>query len=275
MPNSYLLSPILHQLPAGFSHKRTVDQPDKVHIWHYSGAEDIRTLAAKYSQTDWALLPDNWQPRLLLSDLDGTLTPLENIDFIAEQVGVGAQVAEITSAAMRGELDYADSFRARMSLLQGVGVANISAWADAAPLRNGALELFSQLTKLGLSTAIVSGGLQPTVASFARRLSAGAYFANEVEAIDGLLTGTITAPVLDAAVKQKILLKLCVDLAISPQQAIAVGDGANDLLMLQSSGLAVGVDPKPVLVPELDVCLRHCGLHSLLALIDEQADSTT
>ena len=270
MPNSYLLSPILHQLPAAFSHRLSIDKPNNVHIWHYAGAEDIRALAAQYPQTDWALLPDNWQPRLLLSDLDGTLTPLENIDFIAEQVGVGAQVAEITSAAMRGELDYADSFRARMSLLQGVVAADIGACADAAPLRSGALELFSQFASRGLSTAIVSGGLQPTVASFARRLGADNYFANEIEVVGGILTGAIKAPVLDGAAKRKILRQLCADLAISPQQAIAVGDGANDLLMLQSSGLAVGVDPKPVLLPELDVCLRYCGLHSLLALIDEQ-----
>ena len=227
------------------------------------------------ASADWASLPVGYQPRLLVADLDSTLILEEGLDTLAQQRGVGAQVASITAAAMRGELDYQASFRERLRLVRGAPLAEVSELAQAASLRLGAEALFAGCRAAGIVTAIVSGGLQPAVAVIAQRLGADYYYGNGVEVLDGCLSGEPTGAILDAAAKRAHLERLCARLSIGTEQSVALGDGANDLLMLQSCGLAVGVNPKAVLVPHVRVCLRATGLHALLALCQDAGAAAT
>ena len=274
---SFLLSPQKLQLPAYCSPlvkhvgKRGASA---VYVWRYEGEADLAAFAQEYDYCDWALIPDNFRARLLIADLDSTLTPWETIDEIARRVGAGMEVADITDAAMHGELDYAASFRARLSLLRGVPVADIQTWVAQAPLNDGAKQLFAWARAHGVQTAVVSGGLLPAVQSFCARLGLGLdqCFGNDIEIIEGRLSGAISAAVLDAASKRAIMLDLCQRFGCEAQQTIAIGDGANDLLMLRACGLAVGMRPKPLLLDEVAVCLSHCGLHALPLLLDASAE---
>ena len=274
---SFLLSPQKLKLPAFCS--PLVKQVAKrgigtVYVWHYEGEADLAAFAQEYDYCDWALIPDNFSARLLIADLDSTLTPWETIDEIAQRVGVGMEVAEITDAAMHGDLDYADSFRARLRLLRGVPVADIQAWAAQAPLNDGAKQLFAWARAHAIQTAVVSGGLLPAVQSFCARLGLGLdqCFGNDIEIIDGRISGEISTAVLDATSKRAIMLDLCQQSGVEAQQTIAIGDGANDLHMLRACGLAVGMRPKPLLLDEVAVCLRYCGLHALPLLLDASAE---
>ena len=274
---AFLLSPQKLQLPACCSPlvKHVAKRgAGALYVWRYDGEAYLDAFAQEYDYCDWALIPDNFRARLLIADLDSTLTPWETIDEIARRVGAGTEVAEITDAAMHGELDYAESFRARLRLLRGVPVADIQTWAAQAPLNDGVKQLFAWARAHGVQTAVVSGGLLPAVQSFCVRLGLGPdqCYGNDIEIIDGRLSGEISAAVLDATSKRAIMLDLCQRSSCEAQQAIAIGDGANDMLMLRACGLAVGMRPKPLLLDEVAVCLRHCGLHSLPLLLDASAE---
>ena len=274
---AFLLSPQKLQLPAYCSPlvKHVAKRgAGAVYVWRYEGEAGVDAFAEGYDYCDWALIPDNFRARLLIADLDSTLTPWETIDEIARRVGAGMEVADITDAAMHGELDYAESFRARLRLLRGVPVADIQTWAAQAPLSDGAKQLFAWARAHGVQTAVVSGGLLPAVQSFCARLGLGSdqCFGNDIEIIDGRMSGEIVTSVLDATSKRGIMLDLCQRSSCEARQAIAIGDGANDLLMLRACGLAVGMRPKPLLLDEVAVCLRHCGLHSLQLLLDASAE---
>ncbi len=227
--------------------------------------EMVRSAVAGLA-VDHAVRPAAQQPcRLLISDMDSTLIAAECIDELAALAGVGEKVRAVTERAMRGALDFAGALRERVALLAGLpATALMDVARRHAPLRPGARTLFATLKAEGVFTVIVSGGFTPIVRHVASLLGADAWHANELETKDGRLTGRVLGPIVDAAAKAGFLHEHGSRLGLEPQGWAALGDGANDLLMLQAAGLAVGVHPKPLVAEHAHGVIRHTDLTSVL-----------
>ncbi len=218
-------------------------------------------------------LPEGFDPRrvaLLLSDMDSTLVAAETIDEIADLAGLKPQVAAITEAAMRGELDFAEALRRRVALLRGLEAEALErVWAEGRlPLSPGAEALIAGLRPRGIRSAVVSGGFDYFTARLARLLGLDAHRANRLGMREGRLTGELEGPVVDARAKAAFLEELCDRWGLRPEQVVAVGDGANDLPMLRRAGLAVAWRAKPVLREAAPVRLDRSGLDAILAFIE-------
>lgn len=231
-------------------------------------AELVR--AAADLQVDVALQPEGLfrrAKRLVVFDLDSTLVRGETIDRLGERHGVGARVAAVTRRAMNGEIDFAAALRERVGLLAGLPAAELEAAAAAAELMPGAAELVAALRRLGFRTAIVSGGFAPVAEALRRRLGIDWAHGNEVEVRDGRLTGVVLEPVLDAAAKARIVRELAARGGISLDQVIAVGDGANDLPMLEVAGLGIAFNAHAAVRARARHALNRPRLDSMLFLL--------
>ncbi len=217
--------------------------------------------------------PEGFDPRrvgLLLSDMDSTLVAAETIDEIAAFAGLKPQVAAITEAAMRGELDFAEALRRRVALLRGLEAAVLDrVWEEGRlPPSPGAEALVAGLRRRGIRAAVVSGGFEHFTARLARRLGLDAHRANRLAVEGGRLTGELAGPVVDARAKAAYLEELCGRWGLRPEQVVAVGDGANDLPMLRRAGLGVAWRAKPVLRAAAPVRLDRSGLDAILAFLE-------
>lgn len=208
--------------------------------------------------------------RLAVFDMDSTLISIECIDEIAALAGKGAEVAAITEAAMRGEItDFRDSLSRRLALLAGQPAALLQRVLDERlRFSPGAQALCAALKAAGLRLALVSGGFTFFTRHVAEQLGMDVVRANALELIDGRLSGRVLmqdwGDVVDAAEKQRFLLQQCEALGCTPAQAIAVGDGANDLLMMQAAGLSVAYQAKPRVREQATVAINSGGLDRLL-----------
>lgn len=200
-------------------------------------------------------------------DVDSTLIEQEVVDLLADAAGCGAQVAEITAAAMRGELDFAESLRRRVSLLAGLPVAALQAVADRIVVTRGVPELVAGVHRAGGRIAAVSGGFSQILDPLARRLGIDDWQANRLVIEDGVLTGEVDGPLVDAAAKRAALLQWATEAGVPSERTVAVGDGANDLLMLAAAGLSVAFDAKPAVEAVAHVALRDRDLTPVLALL--------
>lgn len=217
----------------------TIGMPD-ASTAHTVRAELVQ--AAARFDVDFALQAEGLfrrAKRLVVFDLDSTLVRGETIDGLAARAGVGDRVAAITRRAMQGEIDYAAALRERVALLAGLPESALAEAAAAAELMPGAVELVAALRRLGFATAIVSGGFAPVAAALRARLGIDWAYANELETAGGRLTGRVLEPLLDGAAKARILGELAARRGITVDQVIAVGDGANDLPMLEAAGLGI------------------------------------
>ncbi|MFQ5601256.1 MAG: phosphoserine phosphatase SerB [Candidatus Krumholzibacteriia bacterium] len=205
--------------------------------------------------------------RLVVFDLDSTLIRGEMLDLLGDRLGVGERIAGITRRAMRGEIDYATSLRERVALLKGTPIAEHEDLASPVQLRPRALELARPLHRLGFKTAIVSGGLLPVAEVLRRRLGVALVHANEVEVESGELTGRVLEPVLDAASKGRIVRDLATRNGITLDQVIAVGDGANDLPMLEAAGLGIAFHAHDTVQERARHVLNRTRLDSILFLL--------
>ncbi len=205
--------------------------------------------------------------RLFAFDMDSTLIEAEVIDELAAAAGVGPQVAAITERAMRGEIDFRESFEARVGLLKGLDEAVLEQVARQLPLSEGAEHLVSTVRKLGYKTAILSGGFTYFGRYLQQRLGIDYVFANELEIIDGKVTGNVTGQVVDGQRKAELLRQLAVRENILLDQVIAVGDGANDLPMLSIAGLGIAFRAKPVVVESAEQSISTLGLDGILYLL--------
>ena len=205
--------------------------------------------------------------RLIAFDMDSTLIETEVIDELAKHKGVGSEVAKITHQAMSGELDFRESLIRRVALLEGLPEATLSTVAAQLPLTEGVESLFKTLKLLGYKTAILSGGFDYFGHALQTQLGVDHVFANRLEMVDGLLTGRVLAPVVDAEAKARILRALAEKEGISMAQTIAVGDGANDLEMLGAAGLGIAYHAKDLVRERSRHAISTLGLDSILYLL--------
>ncbi|HHH37992.1 MAG TPA: phosphoserine phosphatase SerB, partial [Sedimenticola sp.] len=205
--------------------------------------------------------------RLIVFDMDSTLIQVEVIDELAKAAGVGEQVAAITEAAMRGELDFRESFRRRLALLKGLDAGVLARIARELPITEGAERLISNLKRLGFRIGILSGGFSYFAEYLQRRLGVDRIAANELDIRDGRLTGEIRGEIVDGAKKAELLQQMATEMGIGLQQVIAVGDGANDLPMLALAGLGVAFHAKPVVRENARHAISTLGLDGILYLL--------
>lgn len=205
--------------------------------------------------------------RLVVFDMDSTLIDAEVIDELAKAAGVGEQVAAITERAMRGELDFQESFRERMALLKGLPESTLEQIAQTLRLTEGAEALITQLRRLGYKTAILSGGFSYFAEGLQKRLGIDYVYANSLPIRDGLVTGEVELPIVDGQRKSMLLRELAQREGISLEQTIAVGDGANDLPMLSTAGLGVAFRAKPLVKQSAKQAISNIGLDGILYLL--------
>ncbi len=205
--------------------------------------------------------------RLIVFDVDSTLIQGEVIEMLAARVGVEEEVAAITDAAMRGELDFAASLRQRVATLAGLSVEVLKEVADQLELMPGARTTLRTLRRLGYHCGVVSGGFRQIVQPLADELMLDFVAANELEVVDGTLTGRVVGTIIDRAGKAEALREFARRAGVPLGQTVAVGDGANDIDMLTAAGLGVAFNAKPALREIADASLSHPYLDTVLFLL--------
>jgi phosphoserine phosphatase len=205
--------------------------------------------------------------RLVAFDMDSTLIQSEVIDELARVAGVGEQVAAITEAAMRGELDFQASFRRRVALLKGLSETALQQVVNSVPLMDGAERLIATLRRLGYKTAILSGGFTFMGRDLQRRLGIDYLHSNELDIVDGVVTGEVKGEIVDGACKARHLAEIARAEGLRMEQVIAVGDGANDLPMLRLAGLGIAFRAKPLVRRSARQAISTMGLDGILYLL--------
>jgi phosphoserine phosphatase len=206
--------------------------------------------------------------KLVAMDMDSTLITIECIDEIADMQGLKPQVSAITEAAMRGELDFSESLKRRVALLEGLPVEALErVYEERLRLSMGAQAMLDGVQAAGLKTLLVSGGFTFFTERLQARLKLDYAHANVLEAADGKLTGRVIGGIVDAGEKMRTVQRICAELGIAPQQAIVMGDGANDLQMMGIAGLSVAFRAKPVVRAQASVALNFSGLDGVLAIL--------
>src|SRR5580692_10092752 len=216
--------------------------------------------------------------RLFAFDMDSTLIQGEVIDELARMAGVGDQVARITESAMRGEIEFQQSFRRRVGLLRVLKEVRVRELLETIPLVEGAEQLIGTLKMLGYKTAILSGGFHFFAQHLQTRLGIDYVHANDLDIADGVVSGMVRTPIVDGARKAELLREIVEQENISLDQVVAVGDGANDLPMLGIAGMGIAFRAKPLVRQTASHAVSFLGLDSLLYLIGvrdrDLADST-
>lgn len=211
--------------------------------------------------------PSLQEPGLLLMDMDSTVIACECIDDIATLAGVGEQVSAVTAQAMQGKLDFAQSLRTRVACLANADEAILQTVRNALPLMPGVANLVKVLKQYNWKVAIASGGFTYFADYLAERLELDATIANELEIVAGKLSGKVKGDIVDALVKAQTLIALADKWSIPHSQTIAMGDGANDLVMMSAAALGVALHAKPIVRQQADIAIRRGGLDTLLWIL--------
>lgn len=205
--------------------------------------------------------------RLVQLDVDSTFIQQEAIELLAAKAGVLEQVASITASAMRGELDFEQSLRARVALLKGLPESVISEVQKEISLTDGAHELVTTLHDRGHSVSLVSGGFLDIIEPLIKSMSIKYYKANKLEIVDGVLTGGLIGPVIDRAAKGEALKEFASSSLVAIENTVAIGDGANDLDMMAVAGLSIAFNAKPIVIEAADLAINEPSLSSVISLI--------
>ena len=255
-------------IQAEFSQK--AEQADGFYCLESEKQVDLAAIRQQLS-CDVNKLPANFKGgdvRLLVTDMDSTLISIECIDEIADMLGIKQQVSEITEAAMRGELDFAESLTQRVALLKGLPESDLQrVYDERLSLNPGAEKLIGYLKQSSIKLALVSGGFTFFTNKLKERLGLDYTLANTLEVKDGFLTGQVEGDIIGAQAKADLLQKLSADMSLQTEQVIAMGDGANDLLMMDIAGLSVAYHAKPTVQAQTHVQLNQAGLDAVIALI--------
>lgn len=245
--------------------------------WHVRYARIENTLHADLTmlrrqyQVDINMLPEQFNAedcRLIVMDMDSTLITIECIDEIADFMNLKPQVAAITEAAMRGEIDFETSLTQRVALLKGLPVEMLNrVYNERLMLNSGAELMLKTVQQAGIKTALVSGGFTFFTDQLKQRLQLDFTQANVLCEENGLLTGEVKGAICGAQAKADFLLKCTQQLGIDKLQTIAIGDGANDLLMMAEAGLSVAFHAKPKVQEAADTAFNYCGLDGVLGLL--------
>jgi phosphoserine phosphatase len=254
---------------------RTASYPVTAVEFQVSGAsvDQLRTSLALVSREvgiDIAVSPGGLArlaKKLIVMDVDSTLIQQEVIELLAAKVGVSEQVVSITAAAMAGELDFAQSLRARVALLAGAPESILAEVRNEIKLTPGARTLVKTLQKLGHEVAVVSGGFTTVIEPLLAELGIVNYRANTLEITDGKLTGKVIEPIIDRAAKAQALRDFAEKVGVLLEQTIAIGDGANDLDMIAAAGLGIAFNAKPAVKAAADSSLTAPYLDSVLYLL--------
>ena len=201
---------------------------------------------------------------LCVMDVDGTLIAEEVIDLLGIEAGCEEEISQITSQAMRGELDFETSLRARVALLKGLPISVFDIVFKSIHLSKNAQEFISILQKKGILVGLVSGGFAPIVDRLAKSLGISYFSANQLDVKDGFLTGKLVGEIVTGQVKQATLEKWRKELGLSKERTIAIGDGANDLLMLKSAGHAIAFCAKEIVKAKI---AYHVDMRDLLEVL--------
>ncbi|WP_414827972.1 phosphoserine phosphatase SerB [Alteromonas sp. H39] len=231
-------------------------------------AEALSSLSAKYHIEVGVqrAQPSLSTPGLLVMDMDSTVIDIECIDEIAKLAGLGDEVAAVTAKAMRGELAFSESLISRVACLEGVAVAQLQQIRDSIPLMPGIQLLVATLKSHGWTLGLASGGFTYFADYLKGRLGLDEARANilEVDAQNQTLTGKVTGDIVDAEVKAQTVKSLAQQYQIATGQSVAMGDGANDLVMMGEAALGIACHAKPVVNEQADVAIRFSGLHTML-----------
>ena len=254
---------------------RTASYPVTAIEFTVSGAEQgkLRTDLAQVgteNAIDIAISPGGlmrWAKKLVVMDVDSTLIQQEVIELLGAKAGKGAEIIAITESAMRGELDFAESLRARVALLSGLPESVLTQVQSEITLTPGARTLIRTLHKLGHHVALVSGGFEPVIAPLMSELGIEHMRANNLEIVDGKLTGNLIGPIIDRAGKAQALRDFAAMHSIELEQTIAIGDGANDLDMITLAGMGIAFNAKPAVKAAADSSVSAPYLDSVLYLL--------
>ncbi|WP_044531685.1 phosphoserine phosphatase SerB [Herbaspirillum sp. B65] len=263
---------------AGGRAERLADErvPD-VDAWRVAGVRGNDALKASIdaaclqARLDYAFIEEGRKLsdfRLVAMDMDSTLITIECIDEIADMQGLKPQVAEITEAAMRGEIEFNESLTRRVALLQGLDAGALQrVYDERLQLSPGAENMLKTVQAAGLKTLLVSGGFTFFTDRMKARLGLDYTHANTLEVVDGKLTGKVVGGIVNADEKRATVERVCREIGAEPAQAIVMGDGANDLRMMGISGLSVAFRAKPVVRAQASVGLNFVGLDGILNLL--------
>ncbi len=268
----------LHDIPATqLQHiaQLTASKPPikiAAHAYRFEQAQTHSTLAdyCFEHQLDYGFVPHNLSLKnigLVVMDMDSTLINIECIDEIADMQGLKPQVAAITEAAMRGEIDFAESLRRRVSLLQGLDESALQRVYDQRLQPNpGAETMLAKCQEHGIYTLLVSGGFVFFTERLKARLALNEAHANALEISDGKLTGKVLGNIVDAQAKAHFLVNVREKLGLKPEQVVAMGDGANDLKMMAQAGISIAYHAKPVVRQHASYALNFVGLDGMVNL---------
>lgn len=208
--------------------------------------------------------------RLVQFDVDSTFIQQEAIELLAAKAGVLDEVSRITESAMRGEMDFEQSLRARVALLKGLDQSVISEVQAEITMTDGARELVSTLHSKGHSVSLVSGGFIDIIEPMIKELSIPYFKANKLEIINAVLTGGLVGPIIDRAAKGSALIEFASMSGVDLIHTVAIGDGANDLDMMAAAGLSIAFNAKPIVVDAADLSITEPSLRSVIDLIQLQ-----
>lgn len=211
---------------------------------------------------------------LLVMDVDGTLIRQEGIDLLAQEAGVGEKVAEITAQAMNGKLDFAASLEARVALLKGLEISAFPKILEQMEVTPGAETLITELHQKGYKVGLVSGGFHEVIDPIARSLGIDLVLANRLQVSDGRLTGEVLGEIITPERKKESLLTWAKENHVPRSQTIAMGDGANDLPMIETAGIGIAFMAKPIVAERAPYCIQTRDLSLVLEILDQHRKET-